>query len=222
MYHPRHLEHHKEQMHRHACTCTQVLAYTPAVLAHTHTHARAHTHTHTRAHTHRQAHTHARAHAHTRTHACMHARKQARMHSRARACTLARTRTQERTHTHKHACTHSSFLVQHFGQGDMLFYRLACVHMCVWHRTTDIALYLGPKSRQIDIINLPNLFFAREHCARYPACLPYPMLKFLRQEGVLTDTAAEIRCIYTVFLAGKTPNIYGVYINTNLYRYVAI
>jgi len=30
----------------------------------------------------------------------------------------------------------------------MLFYRLACVHMCVWHRTTGIALYFGPKYRQ--------------------------------------------------------------------------
>jgi hypothetical protein len=147
---------------------------------------------------HAREHTHARAHMHkrTRTHACMHACTQtsthvrahthARMHSQAHACTHAHT------HIRMPACTHSSVLVQHFGQGDMLFYRLACVHMCVWHRTTGIALYLGPKSRQSSTESNSEFIFAREHYARYPACFPHPMPKFLWQVGVLADKAVEL------------------------------
>jgi hypothetical protein len=148
LYQPRYLEHHKEQMHRHACTCTQVLAYTPAVLARTrectHTHTNTHTHTHTNTHTYTHKHAYTRTHArkqartyvHTRTHTCTSGRACTHTHTHLHARALRNART----HAHKHACTQSSVLVQHFGQGDMLFYRLACVHICVWHRTTGIAL----------------------------------------------------------------------------------
>jgi hypothetical protein len=197
MYHPRHLQHHKEQMHRHACTCTQVLAYTPAVLARTHartqTHARTHIHTHacmhthtcthTRTHTHARVHTHtphirtqththaraqmhARAHArtctHTHTHTRAHTHERTRTHARTHALAGARTHTHTHTFTRTHARAHTGLgthahthISMHARQlslgptlwpGDILFYRLACVHMCVWHKTTGIALYLGPKS----------------------------------------------------------------------------
>ena len=146
MYHPRHLEHHKEQMHRHACTCTQVLAYTPAVLARTHAHARAHTHTHTRMHAH--AHMHAHTHAHARAHTHTHARTRAHTHTRTHTHTT-HTHTFTRTHARAHAHKHTQLsLGPTLWPGDMLFYRLACVHMCLWHRTTGIALYFGPKYRQ--------------------------------------------------------------------------
>jgi len=73
-------------------------------------------------------------------------------------------------------------------QGDMLFYRLACVHM----RTTGIALYLGPKSHQSSTgLNFQIDFFQGALCW-YPACLPNPMPEFLQQGGVLADIAAEI------------------------------
>ena len=98
--------------------------------ARTYAHARAHTHTHTcmHAHAHMHAHTHAHARVHTHT---PHIRTQTRTHARA--------------HAHKHT---QLSLGPTLWPGDMLFYRLACVHMCVWHRTTGIALYFGPKYRQ--------------------------------------------------------------------------
>jgi len=137
-------------MHRHACTCTQVLAYTPAVLARTHarthTHARAHTHTHTRMHAH--AHMHAHTHAHARAHTHTHARTRAHTHTRTHTHTT-HTHTFTRTHARAHAHKHTQLsLGPTLWPGDMLFYRLACVHMCLWHRTTGIALYFGPKYRQ--------------------------------------------------------------------------
>jgi len=111
-------------MRRRACTCTQVLAYTPAVLARTHARAHPpHTHTHT------YTRTHARAHAHAHAHACTHALAGACTHviffmklavygkggigksTASYNISIARTRTQARTHTHthKHARTAQSW-----------------------------------------------------------------------------------------------------------------
>jgi hypothetical protein len=135
---------------RNKCTDMSALAHkcwhTHLQCLHARTYARKRTHAN--AHTHARAHTRMHTHAHAQTHACVRACMPANKH----ACTYVHTRTHACTRgcapAHKHACTHSSILVQHFGQGDMLFYRLACVHMCVWHRTTGIALCLGFKSRQ--------------------------------------------------------------------------
>ena len=75
---------------------------------------------------------------------CTHALAGACTH--AHSCTHACTRTQAHTHISMHARSAQSW--SNTWPGDMLFYRLACVHMCVWHRTTGIALYFGPKYRQ--------------------------------------------------------------------------
>ena len=106
--------------------------------AHTHTHTHTHAHTHTRTHTHTHTHTHSHTHTHTQhTHTHAHAHTHTRTHARTHAHTHARTRT------HTHISTLSSVLVQHFGQGTC-----CSTGLCVWHRTTGIALYFGPKYRQ--------------------------------------------------------------------------
>jgi len=100
----------------------QVHAYTPAVLARMHTHARtrtcAHTYTHARAHTH----VHARARTHTHTHV------QTRMHSRAHAP------THTLAPTHAHAGMHAQLSLSPTLWPGGHAVPLACVHirhMCV-------------------------------------------------------------------------------------------
>ena len=134
---------------RHKCTHTHLQCLHARTHAHASTRTSTHIHTHTHMHTRTHMHTacahahalHANTHVHTRTHACTCGRAHAYTHT----CTQARTHT----HTHKHACTHSSVLSNNLARGTCCF--TGCVYirqMCVWHRTTGIALYLGLKSRQ--------------------------------------------------------------------------
>jgi len=78
--------------------------------------------------------THTDTHTHTQT--CMHAHAHAHMHAHTHALTGAHMHTYTHTCTHAHTGTHAQVSVSPtLWPGDMLFYRLACVH---------IALYLGP------------------------------------------------------------------------------
>ena len=163
---------------RNKCTDMPALAHkcwhTHLQCLHARTRAHTHTHTHTRTHAYTHKNTCTRTHARARTHTHMH------MHTRTRACTQTSTHirahmhacTRGRTlaHTHTLARTHSSVLVQHFGQGDMLFYRLACVHMCV-HRTTGIALYLGLNPARARQNRFSELLFCQGALCTVP-CMP--------------------------------------------------
>ena len=181
-------------MHRHACACTQVLAYTPAVLARTHTRAHTHTHTHARMHTHTKTHARAHTHEHARTRTCtctharVHARKQARTY--VHTCMHALAGARLHTRTHLHARTAQSWS-NTLARGTCCSTGLpvsTCV--CTEPQVSRYIWDLIPP--ELDRTDFPSYFFAREHCARYPACLPNPMPDFLRQGGVLADIAAEI------------------------------
>ena len=188
-YHePRHHEHHKAGTNAQTCLNLHTSART-RTRTHTYTHTHAHTYTHACTHAHAHAHTHARTCTDTRKHAlsgtCTH----------AHSCTHVRTHAYLGTHARTQACTHSSVLIQHFYQGDMLFHRLACVHirhMCVAQNHRYSAIFGTLIPAELDRSNLPTLFFARELCAQYLACPPNPMPKLLWHGGVLADTAAEI------------------------------
>jgi len=165
-------------MHRHACTCIRVHAYTPAELARTHAHAHAQTNTHM--HTHARAHTHAyklacaRIHANTHTHA--------RMHAHRHACINA----------HKHASRTSPVLVLHVGQGDMLFHRQSSHKAHVWHNITGTALYLGPISRQRSTESISNFIFCQGALCTVPCTPSEPDAETPTAQGNLADIAVEI------------------------------
>ena len=106
-------------------------------------------------HTHRSACMHAR----TRTHTHMHVHRHVRMHLRVHAHTHTLARTHAHTHTHKQACTHSSVLVQHFGQGHMLFYRLVHIrHICVAQHHRYSAIIGTQIPPELDRTNFPTRF----------------------------------------------------------------